>query len=88
MNAQHVTIQVFSQMAKPLRARPLPASFVSNRMLKNYFGRHSRESGNPENPTKSWIPAFAGMTNPSNFGLFQHPANGFAPNSLAFNIRE
>jgi len=23
---------------------------------------HSRESGNPLNPSRSWIPAFAGMT--------------------------
>jgi len=23
---------------------------------------HSRENGNPENPEKHWIPAFAGMT--------------------------
>ncbi|OEU62360.1 MAG: hypothetical protein BBJ57_11515 [Desulfobacterales bacterium PC51MH44] len=24
--------------------------------------RHSRENGNPENPKKHWIPAFARMT--------------------------
>jgi hypothetical protein len=34
----------------------------------------AREGGHPENQTKSWIPAFAGMTNLSNFRLFQHPA--------------
>jgi len=35
-------------------------------MLKNSFKRHTRESGYPENPTNSWIPSFAGMTNTSN----------------------
>jgi len=43
-------------------------------MLKNFFKRHARESGHPKNPTKSWISAFAEMTNTSNLIFFQHPA--------------
>ncbi len=33
-------------------------SFSKNKIKK----RHSRENGNPENPKKHWIPAFARMT--------------------------
>ncbi|MGH7497206.1 MAG: FlgD immunoglobulin-like domain containing protein [bacterium] len=45
-----------------------------SRLLKNSFECHSRKSGNTENPSKSWIPAFAGMTNRSDLRPFQHPA--------------
>jgi len=30
--------------------------------VKTGIQSHSRENGNPENPKKHWIPAFAGMT--------------------------
>jgi hypothetical protein len=39
-------------------------------LLKNSFCCHAREGGHPENATKSWIPAFAGMTNPRHLGFF------------------
>jgi hypothetical protein len=39
-------------------------SFIDNNTVC-----HSRESGNPLNPLRSWIPAFAGMT--ARFGPFE-----------------
>ena len=44
-------------------------------MLKNSSCCHTREGGYPENPMKTWIPAFARMTNPGNLRLFQRRIN-------------
>jgi hypothetical protein len=45
-------------------------------MLKNSFRCHAREGGHPENSTKCWILAFAGMTNPCTSSLFQQLVRG------------
>ena len=47
---------------------------VSHTITTTYTICHSRESGNPLNPLRSWIPAFAGMT--TRIGQFEY-FNGF-----------
>ena len=59
-----------------------------SRMLKNSFYCHTREGGYPEKPMKTWIPAFAGMTNPGNLRLFQHAVSLFILLALSACQRE
>lgn len=48
-------------------------------LLKNFSLCQAREGGHPGNQTKPWIPAFAGMTKPSQFGNFEPPVQKAMP---------